>query len=82
MKTSDSKPTTPIIDVIIEETTLFFVLIDGRKISAPLADFPRLRDATTEQKHNWRLIGTGIGVHWPEIDEDIALATLLQQSKP
>jgi len=53
---------------------------DGREISAPLAWFPRLRDATPEQRRHWRLIGTGVGVHWPDIDEDIAVATLMRNS--
>jgi len=65
------------VDVSIDEAALHFVLADGREISAPLEWFPRLRDASDEQRHNWRLIGKGIGVHWPEIDEDIAVSTLM-----
>ena len=66
------------IDVVIDEAMLHFVLADGREISAPLEWFPRLRDASEKQRHNWRLIGLGIGVHWPEIDEDIAVSTLMR----
>lgn len=66
------------VDVAIDEAALHFVLADGREISAPLEWFPRLRDATPEQRQHWRLIGKGIGVHWPEIDEDIAVATLMR----
>jgi hypothetical protein len=40
--------------------------------------FPRLRDATAEQRQHWRLIGRGVGVHWPDIDEDVAVATLMR----
>ena len=65
------------VDVSVDEAALRFVLADGREISAPLEWFPRLRDASTTQRQNWRLIGKGIGVHWPEIDEDIAVSTLL-----
>jgi hypothetical protein len=43
-----------------------------------LAWFPRLRDATAEQRGNWRLIGRGQGIHWPEVDEHIAISTLLR----
>jgi hypothetical protein len=53
------------------------VLADGREISVPLAWFPRLRDATVDQRRNWRLIGGGVGVHWPDVDEDISAASLL-----
>jgi hypothetical protein len=58
--------------------TIRFMLADGREISAPLEWFPRLRDATPAQRTQWRLIGKGIGVHWPEIDEDIAVSTLMR----
>ena len=65
------------VDVSFDEAALHFVLADGREISAPLEWFPRLRDASSTQRQNWRLIGKGIGVHWPEIDEDIAVSTLM-----
>ena len=65
------------IDVSIDDDALHFVLADGREISAPLEWFPRLRDASVAQRLNWRLIGKGIGVHWPDIDEDVAVSTLM-----
>ena len=52
-------------------------LDDGREISAPLAWFPRLRDASDAQRANWRLIGHGEGVHWPDLDEDVSVNALL-----
>jgi hypothetical protein len=39
--------------------------------------FPTLLRATPEQRSNWRLIGNGIGIHWPLIDEDVSMASLL-----
>lgn len=66
------------VDVLFANDALHFVLADGREISAPLEWFPRLRDASEAQRRNWRLIGKGIGVHWPEIDEDIAVTTLMR----
>jgi hypothetical protein len=65
------------VDVSVDDAALHFVLADGREISAPLEWFPRLRDASIIQRNNWRLIGKGVGVHWPEIDEDIAVNTLM-----
>ena len=53
------------------------VLTDGREISAPIEWFPRLRDASDEQRANWRLIGRGEGVHWPDVDEDLSVNALL-----
>jgi hypothetical protein len=52
-------------------------LTDARQLMVPLAYFPRLLDATPAQRENYRLIGAGIGIHWPDLDEDISLAGLL-----
>ncbi len=50
------------------------VLTDGPEISAPLEWFPRLRSAVLEaERANWRLIGRGEGVHWPDLDEDVSV---------
>ena len=57
--------------------SIYFSLADGRGISAPLAWFPRLLKATEEERGNWRLIGRGSGVHWPDVDEDISIPGLL-----
>ena len=57
---------------------LFVFLSDGREIAVPLEWFPKLRDATREQRKKWRLIGTGVGIHWEEIDEDISVSGLLK----
>jgi hypothetical protein len=63
--------------VELSEHTVSLDLADGRTIVAPLAWYPRLADATPEERSSWRLIGGGRGVHWPEIDEDISVANLL-----
>lgn len=52
-------------------------LVDGRIISVPLAWSWRLEDATPAQRANWRLIGSGQGVHWPDVDEDISARGML-----
>ncbi len=49
----------------------------GRTITVPLAWFPRLSHGTPAERANWRLIGGGEGVHWPDLDEDISVASLL-----
>jgi len=66
------------IDVETTETSLRVTLADGRELTAPIEWFPRLRDATPEQRGRWRLIGGGEGIRWPDIDEDIAISTLLR----
>lgn len=52
-------------------------LADGRELTVPLEWFPRLRAASAAQLQQYRLIGGGIGIHWPEIDEDISVEGLL-----
>jgi hypothetical protein len=52
-------------------------LDDGRSLSVPLDLFPKLRDARPEQRENWRLIGQGIGINWPDLDEDLSVGALL-----
>ena len=64
-------------DVRVTKDTLSVDLSDGRTISAPLEWFPRLVHATQEERHNWRLIGRGHGIHWEDIDEDISVEGLL-----
>lgn len=64
------------VSVQTDDSMLRIVIADGREIAAPLEWFPRLRDATPEQRASWRLIGGGEGIHWPDIDEDISVLRL------
>ena len=64
-------------DVKVTEDTLTAELRDGRTISVPLSWYPRLVHATPEERNNWRPIGTGEGIHWPDLDEDISVEMLL-----
>lgn len=78
MAISAIKMNSDAVDVQTTDSVLRVTLADGRELSAPLEWFPRLRDATAEQRGHWRLIGGGEGIHWPDVDEDIAIATLLR----
>ncbi len=64
-------------DVKIADGYITVALRDGRRISAPVSWYPRLAQATPEQQSEWRIIGTGEGIHWPQLDEDISVAGLL-----
>jgi hypothetical protein len=66
------------VNVHFSDDALRVSLSDGREISVPIEWFPRLRTATPAQRNKWRLIARGVGIHWEEIDEDIAVATLLR----
>ena len=63
--------------ITVTEDTLTAELSDGRSISVPLAWYPRLVHATKQERDNWRLIGGGEGIHWPDLDEDISVEGLL-----
>ena|SRR5687768_15900207 len=63
-------------DVRVTADSLTVDLTDGRTISAPLVWFPRLVHGTPEERNNWE-IGSGIGIHWPDLDEDISVEGLL-----
>ena len=65
------------VGVRVTTDTLTVDLADGRSISAPLAWYPRLGHGTAAERANWRLIGRGEGVHWPDLDEDISVDNLL-----
>ncbi len=65
------------LNVEFVDASIRVILDDGREISVPLAWFPRLRDASDAQRANWRLIGRGEGVHWPDLDEDVSVNALL-----
>jgi hypothetical protein len=63
--------------VKLTETELTVELADGRRISAPLAWFPRLLEASPEARSRWELLGDGEGIHWPDADEDLSVSGLL-----
>lgn len=77
MNTLAAKCEPLVVDVSCTADALHVVLADGRELTAPLAWFPRLPQATPAQRKRWRLIGGGIGIHWDAVDEDIAVETLL-----
>ena len=67
--------------VEITEDSLTAELSDGRIISVPLAWYPRLVHATPGERSKWELIGSGEGIHWPDLDEDISVDMLLTGQK-
>jgi hypothetical protein len=63
--------------VSVTDDTLTVDLSDGRTVSVPTDWFPRLSHGSSAERDNWRLIGQGEGVHWPDLDEDISVKSLL-----
>ena len=64
-------------NVSVTSNTLTVELSDGRTISVPIAWYPRLLNASAEERKQWRLIAKGRGIHWEDLDEDISVAGLL-----
>ena len=67
-----------LMDVTVTEEEIIAYLEDGRTISVPLAWSWRLSEATSEQRSNFEIIGDGLGIHWPDIDEDISVDGMLR----
>ena len=78
MSISAARPqTVQAIHLEVTDDALIVDLSDGRTISAPLGWYPRLAQGTKKECKNWRLIAGGIGIHWPDLDEDISVDNLL-----
>ena len=70
-----------VMTIEVTEDTLTAELSDGRTISVPISWYPRLVHATPEERNNWELIGTGQGIHWPDLDEDLSIEGFLAGRK-
>jgi hypothetical protein len=65
-------------EVAVTGTELTVHLKDGRTVSAPLTWFPKLLNATPQQRANFELLGDGEGIHWPDAEEDLSIAGILR----
>lgn len=63
------------------DNALTVELVDARTLTVPLAWFPRLAHRSAVERANWRLVGGGSGIHWPDLDEDISVESLLAGRK-
>jgi len=68
---------TSALELNFDTTMMWVSLADGRKLGVPLAYFPRLLGASPEQRLHYELSGSGTGIHWDELDEDISVHGLL-----
>ena len=69
-------------DVGVDDASLTVDLMDGRRVAVPIVWFPRLLAATMAQRRNWKIVGAGYGIHWPDLDEDLGVRGLLRVSQP
>ena len=78
MSTSDIRPGERVKNVRCTDDMLVVDLLDGRTISVPLTWYPKLLAATPKQRANWKVVGGGFGIHWPDLDEDLSSEGLLR----
>ncbi len=63
--------------ISISDDTLSVDLLDGRSVSIPLEWYPRLLHASSNERENYRYIGSGEGIHWPDLNEDISVEAIV-----
>jgi hypothetical protein len=79
MASSKSNQQEPRIkEISITEDSLILDLVDGRTISAPLLWYPRLWHGTPKERQHIEIFGEGKYLHWPDLDEDLTVAGILE----
>ena len=63
--------------VTVTADALSVDLTDGRTLSVPLAWYPRLLHSTPKERNKWRFIGEGEGIHWPDLNEDVSVESIV-----
>lgn len=61
----------------VTDDSLCLELADGRSIAVPLAWYSRLVAGTPQERGHFRFIGSGEGIHWPDLDEDISIEGII-----
>jgi hypothetical protein len=78
MSSSQIEAKAPLAHTVkVTDEALFVELKDGRTVSVPIDWYPRLSHASDTERSNWQLIAGGVGIHWPDLDEDISVEALL-----
>ncbi|OGQ04915.1 MAG: hypothetical protein A3F82_08525 [Deltaproteobacteria bacterium RIFCSPLOWO2_12_FULL_44_12] len=72
-----SQPEAIAIEVCFTDDMICLTLLDGREVRAPLELYPKLAQASPEQRMNYRLIGGGRGIHWEALDEDLSVESIV-----
>jgi hypothetical protein len=67
--------------VVGSDQSLTVSLSDRRQLVLPLEWYRRLKFGTPAERNNWRLVGDGVGIHWPDLDEDLNIEGFLAGRK-
>lgn len=66
-----------VTNVSVTDDTLSIDLEDGRSVSVPIGWYPRLAHGSPAERANVQVAGAGLGLHWPDLDEDIGVEGIL-----
>jgi hypothetical protein len=55
---------------------LVVTLVDGRRIATPLDWYPKLKAASPAARADCEIMP--MGIHWPQLDEDLSIAGMLK----
>lgn len=66
-----------ILNISVSEHKIIAEISDGRTVSIPIAWFPRLLNASSEQRRTYKISPSGYGIHWPDLDEDISIKSFI-----
>jgi len=70
--------TAPTVTINFSDELMHVQLEGQERLDIPLQNFPRLLRGTPEQRNQWVLSGSGPGIHWDELDEDIYVPSLYE----
>lgn len=70
-----------LVNIRFEPHVMVLEFTDGGSASAPYWWYPRLLNATDDQRRNYQLSGAGRGIHWPDVDEDLSINGILEGRK-
>ena len=76
--TTPASTTATATHVRVSDRALTVELEDGRVVSVPIDWYPRLAEASSRERRSWVLVGSGVGIHWPALDEDVSVDGLLR----
>ncbi len=63
-----------------KEVDLMMIVLNNKKVlTRQISKYKNLENASLDQLKNYRLISMGIGVHWPDLDEDLSLKGFLKE---
>jgi hypothetical protein len=66
------------VGVEVNDDSIIVNLSNGRTISTPIEWFPRLMQASKEEREKWEIIGSGEGIRWDCLDEDLSVDALMR----